>query len=66
MPGPHAFENLGIILTPPNLTTNKFLNPKKKDLFDVNPPKKLSAELDSPWSTEGPNFMSNKSLGAIC
>lgn len=26
----------------------------------------LSAEMDSPWLTEGPNFMDNKSLEAIC
>lgn len=41
------------------------LGPEMKDSFDVNPETKWSAEIDSWWLTEGPNFVNNESLAAI-
>ncbi|XP_011361970.1 uncharacterized protein LOC105294453 isoform X1 [Pteropus vampyrus] len=43
-----------------------FVDPKKKDSFDVNYKKELFAEMDSSLSAKGPHFMNNKSLPAIC
>ena len=41
------------------------MDPKSKIHLIWTPRKNLSAEMASPWSTEGPHFMNNKSLRAI-
>ena len=42
-----------------------FVDPRKKDSLDMNSRKNLSAEMDSPWSIESPNFINNKSTGNL-
>lgn len=37
-----------------------------EDSFDVKHNRNLSAKMDSPWSTEDPNFMNNTNLAPTC
>lgn len=39
---------------------------KRKSSLLCNLRRDLSANMDSPWSTHGPNFINNKSLVSIC
>lgn len=39
---------------------------RRKIHLTWTPTRNLSAKMDTPWSTEGPKFMNNKNIAAIC